>query len=67
MNLTVEKNKRCALVGRNGAGKSTLIRTMLGLQTYKEGSIYLHGKSNKKGDWKSLSPIYLRNFNFIRI
>ena len=52
VNLTVEKNERCALVGRNGAGKSTLIRTMLGLQAYKEGSIYLNGKSNKKGDWK---------------
>lgn len=25
---------------------------MLGLQTYQEGSSYLHGKSNKKGDWK---------------
>lgn len=54
VSLTIEKNERCALVGRNGAGKSTFIRTMLGLQSYKTGTIELGGHSNKKGEWKKI-------------
>ncbi|MCM3664531.1 ABC transporter ATP-binding protein [Mesobacillus subterraneus] len=54
INLTVEKNEYCALVGRNGAGKSTLIRSILGLQPVKNGSITLGGYSNNKGDWKKI-------------
>ncbi|MBT2692270.1 ABC transporter ATP-binding protein [Bacillus sp. ISL-55] len=54
ISLTIEKNEYCALVGRNGAGKSTLIRSILGLQPVKKGSITLDGFSNKKGDWKKI-------------
>lgn len=54
VSLNVEKHERCALVGRNGAGKSTFIRTMLGLQSYKQGKIELGGYSNRKGDWKKI-------------
>lgn len=54
INLTIEKNEYCALVGRNGAGKSTLIRSILGLQAVKNGEITLGGYSNKKGDWKKI-------------
>lgn len=52
VNLHVEKDERCALVGRNGAGKSTLIHTILGLQPYKSGSVTLHDYSNKENKWK---------------
>lgn len=52
VNLFVEKNERCALVGRNGAGKSTLIHTMLGLLPCKQGTVSLAGHSNKKQLWK---------------
>jgi ABC-2 type transport system ATP-binding protein len=54
INLTIEKNEYCALVGRNGAGKSTLIRSILGLQSVKNGEITLGGYSNKKGEWKKI-------------
>lgn len=54
VNLVVNKNERCALVGRNGAGKSTLIHLMLGLLRIKQGSITLGGYSNKKQQWKKI-------------
>src|SRR5690625_49944 len=50
--IHVEKNERCALVGRNGSGKSTLIHTMLDLLPLNQGTILLGGHSNKKNAWK---------------
>ncbi|MDQ0215623.1 ABC-2 type transport system ATP-binding protein [Oikeobacillus pervagus] len=52
VNLTIEKNERCALVGRNGAGKSTLIHTILGILPHKRGTVTLGGYSNKQQTWK---------------
>lgn len=52
VHLHIEKNERCALVGRNGAGKSTLIQLLLGLLPVKTGMITLDGISNKKQTWK---------------
>lgn len=54
INLIVEKNEHCALVGRNGSGKSTLIHTMLGLLPIKNGTITLGGYSNKNQSWKKI-------------
>lgn len=52
VDLHVEENERCALVGRNGAGKSTLIHTILGLLPYKKGKITLNDIPNKDQKWK---------------
>jgi len=52
VNLSIDKNERCALVGRNGSGKSTLIHTMLDLLPLNQGTILLGGHSNKKNAWK---------------
>lgn len=54
VSLRIEKNERCALVGKNGAGKSTLIQTMLGLVVLQKGSVVLGGISNKKQEWKKI-------------
>ena len=54
VSLRIEKNERCALVGKNGAGKSTLIQTMLGLVALQKGSVVLGGISNKKQEWKKI-------------
>lgn len=50
VDLFIEKNEVCALVGRNGAGKSTLINCLLGLLPVKQGKITINGKlaSGKK-------------------
>lgn len=52
VNLHVEKNECCALVGRNGSGKSTLIHTMLNFLPYKKGTVTLNGYDNKTQSWK---------------
>lgn len=52
VNLTVEKNEVCALVGRNGAGKTTLIYSMLDLLPVKEGRIELCGIPHHQAGWK---------------
>jgi ABC-2 type transport system ATP-binding protein len=43
VNLNIEKNEVCALVGRNGAGKSTLINSLLGILPVKKGNIMING------------------------
>lgn len=43
VNLTIEENEICALVGRNGAGKSTLINSLLGIFPVKQGTINING------------------------
>lgn len=44
INLTIDKNEVCALVGKNGAGKSTFIQTLLGLLPLKRGRVLISGK-----------------------
>ena len=45
LNLSIEKNRLIALLGKNGVGKSTLLRTLLALQPSLSGTINLYGKS----------------------
>lgn len=54
INLEINANEICALVGRNGAGKSTFINSLLGLLPVKQGDILINGIAvNKKNeDWK---------------
>lgn len=41
--LNIEENEICALVGRNGAGKSTFINSLLGILPVKKGKIMING------------------------
>lgn len=54
VNLNIEENEICALVGRNGAGKSTFINSLLGLLTVSEGTITINGiqVTKKNHEWK---------------
>ena len=54
INLDINRNEICALVGRNGAGKSTLINSLLGLLPVKQGEILINGIAvdKKNEEWK---------------
>lgn len=54
VNLHINSNEICALVGRNGAGKSTLINSLLGLLPIKKGTILINGMDlvNNHHSWK---------------
>jgi ABC-2 type transport system ATP-binding protein len=56
INLEVNANEICALVGRNGAGKSTFINSLLGLLPVRQGEILINGIAvNKKNEeWKKV-------------
>lgn len=41
VNLTVEKNTICAILGSNGAGKTTLLKTIMGILPSYKGEIIL--------------------------
>jgi peptide/nickel transport system ATP-binding protein len=44
ISFRVDEGECIGIVGESGSGKSTLGRVLLGLETYKEGSITLNGK-----------------------
>ncbi|MCM2535680.1 ABC transporter ATP-binding protein [Neobacillus pocheonensis] len=52
--IEINKNEICALVGRNGAGKSTFIHSLLGLLPVKQGTISINGTfvTRKRNEWK---------------
>lgn len=71
--MTIPAQSRVALIGHNGAGKSTLLKTLVGLQSYRAGTIEVYGRKVRachhrvaylpqRGeiDWKF--PITVRRF-----
>lgn len=44
INFSINKGEVVTLLGPSGSGKSTLIRTLNGLEPFKDGRIYFHGK-----------------------
>ena len=57
VNLSIEKNEICALVGRNGAGKSTFILSLLGILPVKKGSILINGRNASQKPRRSNNEI----------
>ncbi|WP_136716560.1 ABC transporter ATP-binding protein [Halorientalis salina] len=43
LSMTVEEGSLCTLIGRNGAGKTTTLRSIIGSQNPKSGSITFNG------------------------
>ncbi|SFM46704.1 cobalt/nickel transport system ATP-binding protein [Methanolobus profundi] len=56
INITIQKGKKIAFVGRNGSGKSTLFMTLNGTHRPKKGEVLFHGKPLKY-DSKSLREV----------
>ncbi len=44
VDIYVEKGELVSVVGANGAGKSTLLRTIMGLKSKEDGSLFFDGK-----------------------
>lgn len=49
-NLSLEKGKVLALIGKNGVGKSTTIKSILGLVEYEAGEILINGMNLKEDE-----------------
>lgn len=55
VNLSVASGEVCCILGPNGCGKSTLVKTILGLNPLKAGSITLDGEDMTAWSAKRLS------------
>ena len=51
----IGKNEVVGILGDNGAGKSTLIKSLIGLNKFQSGELYINGKRKNK-----ISPILSR-------
>lgn len=56
INFSIKKGEVVTLLGPSGSGKSTLIRTLNGLEPFKDGHLYFQGKEIKPDPkiWQAL-------------
>ncbi len=57
IDLTIESGEVLGIVGSSGSGKSVLVRSILGLQAFKSGSVSLLGHDLNKLDYKENKKI----------
>ena len=48
ISFEISEGESIALIGHNGAGKSTLMKTIIGMQQKKEGTIHIHNTDQDK-------------------
>ena len=54
LNMNIETNSICGLIGKNGAGKTTLIRIITGLQNPTKGNYSIYGVSYQDKEIKNI-------------
>lgn len=47
LSLSIQPGEICAFIGHNGAGKTTTLRSIVGIQPFDQGEIYIGGQSIK--------------------
>ncbi|MGB1283051.1 MAG: ABC transporter ATP-binding protein [Polaribacter sp.] len=57
INLSIEKGKFVALLGKNGVGKSTLLRTISKVQKPLEGNIFINDKNLREYAYQELATL----------